>query len=102
MSEFDEIDHHARTRQRKSSSGGSLDQTHQSKNSRGLDVEKRILQGENVVYIPATYHSSFIPFLTPESSIWDIYNNEAKIIDTELVKDWTSSLNFLLVFVSIM
>lgn len=36
---------------------------------------------------------------TPENTIWDVYNNEARVIDTELVKDWTSSLNFLLVFV---
>jgi len=30
---------------------------------------------------------------------WDVYNNEAKKVDTELVKDWTASLNFLLLFV---
>lgn len=35
-----------------------------------------------------------------ENSAWDIYNNEARKVDNELVKDWTSSLNFLLVFVS--
>jgi hypothetical protein len=35
-----------------------------------------------------------------ENSGWDVYNNEAKKVDTELVKDWTSSLNFLLIFVS--
>lgn len=37
--------------------------------------------------------------LMPEYSGWDVYNNEAKKVDTELVKDWTASLNFLLVFV---
>jgi len=34
-----------------------------------------------------------------EYSAWDVYNNEAKKVDDELVKDWTVSLNFLLVFV---
>lgn len=38
--------------------------------------------------------------LDKEYSGWDVYNNEAKKVDMELVKDWTSSLNFLLVFVS--
>jgi hypothetical protein len=37
---------------------------------------------------------------TPEYTGWDVYNNEAIKVDTELVKDWTASLNFLLVFVS--
>jgi hypothetical protein len=36
-----------------------------------------------------------------ESSIWEVYINEAVVVDNELVKDWTSSLNFLLVFVSL-
>ena len=35
-----------------------------------------------------------------ETSAWDIYNTEAKKVDDELVKDWTDSLNSLLVFVS--
>ncbi|KIM20823.1 hypothetical protein M408DRAFT_122873 [Serendipita vermifera MAFF 305830] len=39
--------------------------------------------------------------LEKEYSGWDVYNNEAKKVDTELVKDWTSSLNFLLVFAAI-
>jgi hypothetical protein len=39
-----------------------------------------------------------VPFPN-ESSLWEIYINEAVVIDNELVKDWTSSLNFLLVFV---
>jgi Family of unknown function (DUF6535) len=38
--------------------------------------------------------------MTKENSGWDVYNNEAKKVDTELVKDWTTSLNFLLIFVS--
>jgi hypothetical protein len=37
---------------------------------------------------------------TPEYNGWDVYNNEAIKVDTELVKDWTASLNFLLLFVS--
>ena len=36
-----------------------------------------------------------------EYSGWDVYNNEAKKVDTELVNDWRDSLNSLLLFVSI-
>lgn len=42
----------------------------------------------------------FGPNGTRETSIWDVYNNEARIVDKELIKDWTNSLNFLLLFVS--
>ena len=35
-----------------------------------------------------------------ELTAWDIYNNEARKVDIELVKDWRDSLNSLLVFVS--
>jgi hypothetical protein len=38
--------------------------------------------------------------LMKESTVWDVYNNEARKVDNELVKDWTASLNLLLVFVS--
>ena len=38
--------------------------------------------------------------LAHESSGWDVYNNEARKVDVELVRDWTGSLNFLLLFVS--
>jgi Family of unknown function (DUF6535) len=38
--------------------------------------------------------------MTKENSGWDVYNNEARKVDMELVKDWTTSLNFLLIFVS--
>ena len=41
------------------------------------------------------------PGLTRESSGWDVYNNEARKVDVELVRDWTGSLNFLLLFVSV-
>jgi hypothetical protein len=54
-------------------------------------------------YIPPLSAPVMKPYettFTPESTIWDVYNNEARILDNELVKDWTSSLNFLLVFVS--
>jgi hypothetical protein len=34
------------------------------------------------------------------NSVWEVYNDEARKVDSELVKDWTASLNFLLVFVS--
>jgi Family of unknown function (DUF6535) len=34
-----------------------------------------------------------------ENSVWDVYNNEARKVDNELVKDWRDSLNSLLLFV---
>jgi Family of unknown function (DUF6535) len=41
------------------------------------------------------------PEIPKEYSGWDVYNNEAKKVDTELVNDWRDSLNSLLLFVSI-
>jgi len=38
--------------------------------------------------------------LEKEYSGWDVYSNEAKKVDTELVNDWKDSLNSLLLFVS--
>jgi hypothetical protein len=38
--------------------------------------------------------------LEKEYSGWDVYNNKAEEVDTELVKDWTANLNFLLLMVS--
>jgi hypothetical protein len=38
--------------------------------------------------------------MTKEYSAWDVYNNEARKVDTELVNDWRDSLNSLLLFVS--
>jgi len=38
-------------------------------------------------------------FSEPESTVWDVYNNEARKVDTELVNDWRESLNSLLLFV---
>jgi hypothetical protein len=40
--------------------------------------------------------------MVKKSTVWDIYNNEAREVDNELVKDWTASLNLLLVFVSLL
>jgi hypothetical protein len=40
--------------------------------------------------------------MTKEYSGSDVYNNEAKKTDTELVNDWRESLNSLLLFVSIL
>lgn len=37
----------------------------------------------------------------PENNAWDIYNAEASKVDSELIKDWTASLNSLLVFAAI-
>jgi len=42
----------------------------------------------------------YFPGIVKETTAWDIYNNEARKVDRELVNDWTTSLNFLLVFVS--
>jgi hypothetical protein len=43
-----------------------------------------------------------LPGMTKEYSAWDVYNNEARKVDTELVNDWRDSLNSLLLFVSIL
>jgi hypothetical protein len=43
-----------------------------------------------------------IPGIPKEYSGWDVYNNEAKKVDTELVNDWRESLNSLLLFVSVL
>jgi hypothetical protein len=48
----------------------------------------------------ATSEADRILGMTKEYSGWDVYNNEARKVDNELVKDWTTSLNFLLIFVS--
>jgi Family of unknown function (DUF6535) len=37
-----------------------------------------------------------LPGMTKEYSAWDVYNNEARKMDTELVNDWRDSLNSLL------
>jgi Family of unknown function (DUF6535) len=42
-----------------------------------------------------------LPGMTKEYTAWDVYNNEARKVDTELVNDWRDSLNSLLLFVSI-
>lgn len=38
--------------------------------------------------------------VTRERSAYDVCNNEAKKVDTELVNDWRESLNAMLLFVS--
>ena len=40
------------------------------------------------------------PGLIKENTVWDVYNNEARKVDHELVKDWRESLHSLLLFVS--
>jgi hypothetical protein len=37
--------------------------------------------------------------VTQDTSIWEIYNYEAEIVDRERIKDWGDSLNTLLIFV---
>ncbi|PVF96691.1 hypothetical protein CPB86DRAFT_498164 [Serendipita vermifera] len=50
---------------------------------------------------PGTHHTNPAAPFPNESSIWEAYVNEAVVVDNELVKDWASSLNFLLVFAAI-
>jgi Family of unknown function (DUF6535) len=40
----------------------------------------------------------YIYGMQKENTAWDIYNKEPRKVDNELVKDWNTSLNFLLVF----
>jgi Family of unknown function (DUF6535) len=54
----------------------------------------------NPVMAEVRIDEGYIPGMVKESTVWDVYNNEARKVDNELVKDWTASLNFLLVFVS--
>jgi hypothetical protein len=54
----------------------------------------------NPVMAEMRINEGYIPGMVKESTVWDVYNNEARKVDNELVKDWTASLNFLLVFVS--
>ncbi|KIM26688.1 hypothetical protein M408DRAFT_25168 [Serendipita vermifera MAFF 305830] len=42
-----------------------------------------------------------IPGMVREYTGWDVYNNEARKVDIEFVKDWKDSLNSLLVFAAI-
>ncbi|KIM23507.1 hypothetical protein M408DRAFT_262720 [Serendipita vermifera MAFF 305830] len=39
--------------------------------------------------------------LQREATVWDVYNNEAKKVDDELVKDWRDNLSSLLLFAAI-
>jgi hypothetical protein len=55
----------------------------------------------NAVMAEMRMDEGHIRGMVKESSVWDVYNNEARKVDNELVKDWTASLNFLLVFVSV-
>jgi Family of unknown function (DUF6535) len=55
-----------------------------------------------VVMTDVRMDGEHIPGMVKESTVWDVYNNEARKVDDELVKDWTASLNFLLVFVSLL
>ncbi|PVF96697.1 hypothetical protein CPB86DRAFT_736422 [Serendipita vermifera] len=50
---------------------------------------------------PRTTHASTAVPFPNETSIWEVCINEAVLVDNELVKDWTSGLNFLLVFAAI-
>ncbi|KIM20825.1 hypothetical protein M408DRAFT_122876 [Serendipita vermifera MAFF 305830] len=51
--------------------------------------------------IGAIVEDERIPGLSKEYSAWDVYNNEARKVDIEFVKDWKDSLNSLLLFASI-
>lgn len=61
-------------------------------------------QPENTSREPGTnviFEGDGLPRLVKETTTWDIYNNEARKVDNELVKDWTATLNFLLLFAAI-
>jgi hypothetical protein len=62
----------------------------------GKAVAHRVLEKDT----STCYEGGALPAMTKEYSGWDVYNNEAKKTDTELVKDWRESLNSLLLFVS--
>lgn len=53
--------------------------------------------------LPKATHSNFVPLYTPkedEPTIWELCNQKAAPIDRDIIKDWTDTLTFLLVFVS--
>jgi hypothetical protein len=52
--------------------------------------------------VPKSRRSNFVPLYPPkdsDGSIWDLCNERAAPIDQDLIKDWTETLTFLLVFV---
>jgi hypothetical protein len=38
--------------------------------------------------------------VTPDTTAWDIYNDQAEQVENEVVRDWKDTLSTLLVFVS--
>ena len=68
----------------------------------GLSRTDRRRRGVVEIEIGAAGEGGRLPGMTREYSGWDVYNNEAKKVDTELVNDWRDSLNSLLLFVSIL
>jgi len=62
-----------------------------------------LLPAKNIGHRPAevdTETGERILGMVKEYTAWDVYNNEARKVDTELVNDWKDSLNSLLLFVS--
>jgi hypothetical protein len=52
--------------------------------------------------VPKMTRSNFTPLYPPkdsEPSVWDLCIKQAAPIDQDLIKDWTETLTFLLVFV---
>jgi hypothetical protein len=52
--------------------------------------------------LPKVTRSNFTPLYPPKESeptVWDLCIKQAAPIDQDLIKDWTETLTFLLVFV---
>jgi hypothetical protein len=79
----------------------SKDEEMDEKKPQVSDNQPRPKAGLTQEHVPdVTSEADRILGMTKEYSGWDVYNNEARKVDNELVKDWTTSLNFLLIFVS--
>ena len=63
-------------------------------------IHSTVQTGVKEAYANPIHDRDGVPGMTPEHTGWDVYNNEARKVDTELVKDWNASLNALLLFVS--
>lgn len=88
--------------------GNPFSSSHRRHSEDGLKVPrstriKEELFDENTIEEGFYVDEEHLPFQNTGASrggtIWDVYNNESRIVDRELIKDWTSSLNSLLLFV---
>ncbi|KIM23428.1 hypothetical protein M408DRAFT_27881 [Serendipita vermifera MAFF 305830] len=63
--------------------------------------ERKAILGEYGPFIKDPDPEGSQQFLAKEYTAWDVYNNEARKLDIELIQDWRSSLNSLLLFAAI-